>query len=531
MFLAAGGIAVAAPAKSMPALRRVHGAEQLFVDGEPFLVRGGELGNSSASDPAYLKPFWPKLAAMNLNTVIAPVYWELIEPKKGRFDFASVDGLLAQARQNHMRLVLLWFGSWKNSMSSYVPGWVKRDAVRFPRAQRSGGSGMEILSSLGPNNVEADATAFAALMAHLKTADSAAHTVIMVQVENEIGMIPEARDRSAAADTMFAAPVPKALADYLAAHHDTLEPDLKAAWDTHGDKTGSGWADTFGPGIATDEYFNAWVQARYAEMVAARGKARYPLPLYVNAALIRVGKTPGQYPSGGPLPHLFDIWHAAAPSIDILAPDIYFANFDDWATKYARADNPLFIPETRSNHTADAFFAYGKLNAIAFSPFAIESAGDDEAKAIKSAYQTIIELSPLILSHQGTGTMAAVQPPSIYDGATNFDAQKVAVGDYLFEVSFAPPKNANALITPCALIVQTGQEEFVVAGAGATLTFSLKSDSSTLVGIDSVHEGHYVAGRWAPGRLLNGDQTNQGRQLQLPRDRYGIQRLRLYRYH
>ncbi|HKD22903.1 MAG TPA: beta-galactosidase, partial [Rhizomicrobium sp.] len=195
--LIARGNALATPTNPMPALHRVHGAEQLFVDGKPFLVRGGELGNSSASSLAYLKPFWPKLVAMNLNTVIAPVYWELIEPQPGRFDFSSVDGLLAQARQSHMRLVLLWFGSWKNSMSSYVPGWIKRDEARFPRAKRSDGSGMEILSPASQNNVEADAAAFAVFMAHLKAADSARHTVIMVQVENEIGMIPEARDHSA----------------------------------------------------------------------------------------------------------------------------------------------------------------------------------------------------------------------------------------------------------------------------------------------------------------------------------------------
>ena len=104
---------------------------QLIVDGKPFLILGGELANSSASSLAYLEPVWPRLAKMRLNTLLAPVSWELMEPVEGRFDYSLVDGLLKQARANNMRLVLLWFGSWKDSMSSYVPAWVKRDQARF----------------------------------------------------------------------------------------------------------------------------------------------------------------------------------------------------------------------------------------------------------------------------------------------------------------------------------------------------------------------------------------------------------------
>src|SRR5262245_56423715 len=130
----------------IPQLRKQGTATQLVVDGKPFLILGGELGNSTASDVARMRPMWARLRAMNLNTIIAPVYWEFLEPREGQFDYTLVDSLIAQARANDMRLVLLWFGSWKNSMSSYVPEFVKLDQTRFLRTEATRGQGQEILS-------------------------------------------------------------------------------------------------------------------------------------------------------------------------------------------------------------------------------------------------------------------------------------------------------------------------------------------------------------------------------------------------
>jgi hypothetical protein len=189
----------------------------------------GELGNSTASNLHYLRPFWSRLRGLHLNTVLAPVYWELIEPREGEFDFSLVDGLIEGARAHDLHLVLLWFGSWKNSMSSYVPAWVKRDQQRFPRSEVSDGRGLEILSPFSKANRTADARAFAALMRHVRANDGARHTVLMVQVENEIGMIPEARDRSDVADSLLAGAVPKQLLEYLSAHRAALAPPLKRA--------------------------------------------------------------------------------------------------------------------------------------------------------------------------------------------------------------------------------------------------------------------------------------------------------------
>ena len=237
-------------AQQLPRLETVHGATQLIVDDKAMLLRAGELENSSASSDRYMSAVWPKLADMHFNAVLTPVYWELIEPSEGRFDFRSVDSAMASARRHGMRLVLLWFGSWKNSMSSYVPAWVKRNPDRFPRAQQSDGKPLEILSAFSATNLDADVRAFGALMRHVKSTDDDRHTVVMVQVENEVGMIPEARDHSEAANRVFDAPVPAELTDYLTKHRDGLAPDLKAAWEQHGFKTGAVWTETFGATVS-----------------------------------------------------------------------------------------------------------------------------------------------------------------------------------------------------------------------------------------------------------------------------------------
>ena len=365
----------AAQQTAPPHLRQQGTATQLVVDGRPFLVRGGELGNSSSSSLEYMRPVWPKLAALKLNTVVIPVYWELIEPAEGRFDFRLVDGLLQAARQHGLRLVPLWFASWKNSMSCYAPAWVKTNQQRFPRAEDRAGRGMEILSPFSRENMEADARAFAAFMRHLGEVDGREHTVVMVQVENEIGMIPDSRDRSPAADKLFAGPVPPELMSYLQRHRETLMPELRAAWAADGSKTRGTWEEVFGRGPATDEIFMAWHFARYTNRVTELGKAEYKLPMFVNAALIRPGYQPGQYPSAGPLPHLMDVWRAAAPQIDFLSPDIYFPNFIEWTRKYEQSGNPLFIPEVQLGplNAVQALYVFGQHDAIGFSPFSIES--------------------------------------------------------------------------------------------------------------------------------------------------------------
>lgn len=541
-LVACSGIIRAQQTTALPRLATNHGATQIIVDGKPFLVRGSELENSSASSLSYMQTVWPTIVAMHCNTVLAPVYWRLIEPQEGKFDFTTVDGLIRGAGEHHMRLVLLWFGSWKNSMSSYVPDWVKENQRRFPRAVRTDGTSLEILSALSRNNLDADSNAFVALMRHLKQIDSTGHTVIMVQVENEVGMIPDARDHGAPVNSAFLSPVPVALTSYLSKNKDSLEPALKQAWETHGAKVGANWPDTFGTGPATDELFTAWTEAHYTGEVAARGKQIYPLPMYVNAALMRPGKSPGQYPSGGPLPHLFDVWRAAAPALDFFAPDLYFPNAVEWASRYTVPGNPLFIPEsgraTPAELGANAFYFYGQLNAMGYADYAPEFLQPEGRQMLGHAYELIDQLTPLILANQGTGRMIGIRAPSNFDGVVDLTPQQFTLGGYTFQVHFreAAPSSVGAKIEPeisgahGGLIIQMGPNDFLVTGTGLMITFASSGKPGALAGIDSIWEGSFMNGTWIPGRELNGDDDNQGRYLRMPAGVFTIRRVRLYRY-
>ena len=528
----------------MPHLEKRGNATQLIVDGKPFLVLGGELHNSSSSSVEYMKPVWPRLAAEHMNTVVLPVAWETIEPQEGTFDFKCVDGLLDGARQNNLKLVVLWFGAWKNTYSSYVPGWVKTDTTRFPRVLASDGRGTERLSPFSTAVRDADARAFAALMRHLREADATSHTVLMVQVENEVGVIPESRDHSPAADAAFAAAVPEALTSYLAKHRTALQPELRATWEAAGGKTQGTWQEVFGTSSLTDDLFMAWHFAGYIEHVAAAGKAQYSLPMYANAALIRPNYEPGQYNSGGPLPHSMDVWRAAAPSIDFLSPDIYFNEFAQWAGSYTRPDNPLFIPEAQggSQGAANALYAFGRLSAIGFSPFGIDDVGNapldlvgitnpsdrPDNSAIAAVYAELSRLSPLILEKQQSG--------GIYAALIEGDAQRsarVSIGDYTANIlrgGGASGPNARM----AAMFLQTGPNEFLVTGSGdLQITFSPNKPGPPIVGIESIDEEFYENQSWVARRRLNGDENSQGQALRINATDLAlgrIYRVRLYRY-
>lgn len=521
-----------------PQLKPQGTAMQLHVDGKPFLILGGELGNSTASELEHLKTHWKTLRTIGLNTVVAPVEWDQIEPgAEGRFDWRPVDGLLRQAEASGMKLVLLWFGAWKNSMSTYVPPYVKHDSARFVRAQDDKLVPQDILSPYGAETLKADQRAFSALMAHLKATDRR-HTVLMVQVENEIGMLPSARDHGPLAEAAWREPVPAPLMAYLQQHRAQLHPYVREAWAANGQRSEGRWAEVFGEGLDGQEIFQAWGFARFAEELARAGKAAYAIPMYVNVALNRPGKKPGEYPSAGPLPHLFDIWKAAAPSLDFIGLDIYFPNFVHWADQFKRADNPVFIPEAhnagRSDAGANAFYTFGQLDGIGFSPFSIENLPDPANDRLTKAYATLKQLTPLILAHQGKGTMRGFKPPLSYEGAVDERPQSFVLGRYRFTVNYVErwtPREKQDVAAHGGLIVMTGPDEFVVAGSGVTLTFEDAGPGAERVGIEQVLEGRYDAqGRWRPGRWLNGDQTHQGRHLQLPVSGFGIQRLRLYRY-
>jgi hypothetical protein len=510
-------------------MERRGDAIQLIVDGKPFLALGGELLNNSATSLEYMRPIWPRLASMHLNTVLVPISWALLEPSEGKFDYELVDGLIRDARAHNLHLVPLWFGSWKNTWSSYAPDWVKRDFTRFARVQLANGSGTERLSPLCDANRDADARAFAALMRRIKEIDSEAHTVIMVQVENEVGVIPDARDHSAAANAAYDQPVPKALMDYLLAHKDTLDSDLRTRWQRCGFKPSGTWETVFGAGLETEDLFMAWHYARYIGKVAEAGKAAYNLPMFANAALIRPNYAPGQYNSGGPLPHSLDIWNAGGPQLDFLAPDIYF-EFKKWVAKYDRPGNPLYIPEAAgdSQSAANVFYAIGQHRAIGFSPFAIDGYN---GKELPRSYEMLSQLAALILENQPKGRVAGV----LLEDLT--PSQRIRLGDYTLNVSPGGPRrlfpgepvsaDAPRNLAPHGIFIATAQDEFYMAGANLTITFAPHTPGPPVAGLATVEEGKFVDGHWVRGRVLAGDDTGQGNSVSL---RDNMLRVTLYRY-
>jgi hypothetical protein len=504
-------------------------ATQLIVEDKPFLIIGGQVHNSSSGSPEYFERTVAKLVQLHANTVLAPVTWELLEPTEGIYDFGQLDDMVRTARSHRVRLIVLWFGSWKNGVSQYAPAWVLRDTVRFPRAQDANGRPMSALSTFGENSRTADKAAFTALMKHLRAIDEQENTVIMVQVQNEVGLF-ESRDHRPEANSAFAGQVPQALMDYLIANKGLLTPHLEALWQQNGRKERGSWAEVFGSTKDADEVFMAWRYASYIGDIAAAGKAAYNLPLYVNAWL--ASGEPGKFPSGGPNHRVIDVWKVAAPAISICAPDLYADNFKEVAATYHRPDNPLLIPETHADvwykpsailqHQAsrNVFWAVAHHDAICFAPFGLE--GQAVGGPIATSLKLISDLSPVILQFQGTGRMegilqteapkaAAPQLEGVKETSGTSADCDIALGGYVAHVLYStvlPDDRAYGLI------INTAPDEFLIAGDGLAVTFS--SATKREVGFAEIWEQVFVNGAWVNGRRLNGDQTNQGSVVQIP---------------
>ena len=566
--------AYAQTASEIPHLKKQGTATQLIVDGKPFLALAGELGNNTATSLENMQPVWPKLVTGDLNCVLAAISWAQMEPAEGKYEFALVDGLIHEARHHGLKLVFLWFGSWKNGLSSYAPYWVKQDYRRYPRIQLQNGKSMELLSTLSDATRDADARAYRALMKHIKEVDGRDHTVLMMQVENEVGVLRDSRDRSAAANQAFAGPVPKELMDYLQRHKDTLSPELREVWAANGSKSSGTWEEVFGPGkpaslempirtlspplsaeehqtgwrklhFPVDEIFMAWHYARFVNKVIEEGKAEYNIPMFVNAWLQQPNMAwPGTYPSGGPLPQVHDVWRAGAPAADLLAPDLYLQYFDEVCERFTRNGNPLFIPETSAN-AANVLAAFGKYGAIGFSPFFIERAvGPDSDLA--AAYRVVGQMAPAIAAQQGTDKITAVR-------MNQGDAPlKIKLGNYTLELSYvgrgripiAPepstagtaagqpaPRPASPDAVPVtAILVAAAPDEyyFGATGGGVRIDFTPNTPGPSIAGLGDVQEGKFVDGKWRVVRQLGGDDTGQGEILTVRANT--VLRVTLYRY-
>lgn len=465
---------------------------QLWVQGKPYLMIAGELHNSSASSTEYLRSIWPKLKSLNLNTVLAPITWDQFEPEEGKFDYELIDYLIDNSEKNNLKLVVIWFGSWKNGQSSYTPLWVKRDTKRFPRVQTVDGRGLETLSVFSDESRDADAKAFAAFMKRIKEKDLN-QTVLMVQPENEVGIFQEIDYRSDALKK-FGSSVPKALIDYLKSNKGTLKEELKLIWENAGSKTSGTWQEVFGNTPQSKEIFMAWNYARYINHVAESGRREHNLPMFVNAWIVqKPDDLPGVYPNGGPVSRVMDIYKAAAPAIDIVCPDIYLPNYQEiYSQYYRKLDNPLLVPES-SLDAARAFFGFAEFDAICFSPFGIEDAVGDVL--FSTSYGVLNELMPLITKYQRTGKMRGIHLTSSHQ------EDVLNLSGYEVRLKIQDPQKPAF-----GLIVNTEEHEFIVVGMNFKATFQKTSGDQTIC-IGKVTEGRLTNGQWIEERWLNGDET------------------------
>lgn len=513
---------VALPVNSqIPQLKNNGKTTQLIVHGKPFLMLAGEANNSSGSNIAHMEKTMKGLKEANLNSLLVSVSWEIIEPEEGVFDFTSVDELIRVARENDLKLGILWFASWKNGFSPYAPMWVLNDTKRFLRVKDEKGQNTRTLTPLCNATRDADAKAYAELMKHIASIDSKDNTVIVVQIENEVGVLRQTRDFSNEANKAFASQVPDVLIQYMVKNKKTLEIELKTAWESNGSKTKGTWSEVFGKGDDADLFFMAWNYSRFLNSVAEAGKKEYNIPMYANCWMPqprpKPGK-PGNFPSGGPILSVLDIWKAGAPAIDILAPDLYGADFKDEVRFFHRTDNPLFIPETNTTD-GPASWAFAEEDAICVSPFGIDNRGS----VMEKEYGLLSQLMPVIAQYQGTGKMFGIYK-SRGDSATGREFKlnndvKVSV---TYSRGFMRPSSAttaaaaqgsgnpagqqNQEPSSYGIFIQTGENEFMVAGYNLSVSTS-STNPKKEVWLKDAWEGSYENGIWKPKMLHNGDEA------------------------
>ena len=518
----------------------------------PCPILGGELSNSAATSVEDINEVMPRMRALGLNTVLVPAYWELMEPVEGQFDFTLIDRTIDMARQEHLHVVFLWFGVWKNSMSCYTPGWFKQDTKRFPRAMTAEGKQMEIASCFSDNVLQADLKAFSALMRHIREKDPQREVVIMMQIENEIGMLESARDHSPLAEKAY----------------------LKEKW-----------AERYGTDEYADEKFMALSYARYVEHLAKAAREIHDMPLYVNAAMNSRGRRPGEYPSAGPLAHLIDFWHEGAPSIDLLAPDIYDTGFKSWCAQYAmplrpqdgerstsgrllptgrkNVKNRLIIPESRccENSGVRALYAFGEHQAIGFSPFAIDQASPKETESVSRAYSLLRQVFKLPSSGGGGGGSWGLLFDQTDRERIINDDNVVMTCRHYFTLPW-DPRATDGTTWPegGAMLIRLGKYDYLLAGSGVVIDFKTPTEkqqeqqktlgedgfaeaggntsqkankrfSGKRLGLLSVDEVSIADdGTMQYLRRHNGDQTHQGRHARIGVGEWKILHIKLYEY-
>lgn len=559
-----------------PCITEKGNQKVLLVDGKPFIMLAGEVHNSDSSSPAYMEQIWKIAEELGMNSLLLPVTWEMVEPVEGEFHFEILDQLIDQAREHGMKIGLLWFGSFKNAECMYAPEWVKRDLERFHRGQIVKGknkAGRRVsptlpvtipyttISYLSENAMQADARAFGKMMQHVREYDEAYGTVITVQVENETGLLGKAREVSDEADAAFAGEVPQEFASYMRSHTEYMEEDVRAAVEAGAEK--GSWSEVFG--AVAEEIFSAYHVASFVEYVAKAGKDVYDLPMAVNCWLDKAADTPGDYPSGGPVARVHEVWDYCAPSIDVYCPDIYVPYFNKVCDRFVKSGtNPLYIPEAATHSYAAPRMVYtvGHYHAMCYSPFGFDDIGkpfsaaqgylfgmDVTDPALKTPQnfeeyaalgKILREAMPLLAERYGTTDLQAVcaereaekkkslglpedMNPMERMLAEAAAATKMIFGDLGVSVGFGGmmrPRNDGAL-----LVCRTKENEVYMIGEQCDIQLFSADSEKTNLDILRLEEGTFENGEFVPGRRFNGDEAAQ-----LKLDKPGVLRLQWFTY-
>ena len=559
-----------------PCITEKGNQKVLLVDGKPFIMLAGEVHNSDSSSPAYMEQIWKIAEELGMNSLLLPVTWEMVEPVEGEFHFEILDQLIDQAREYGMKIGLLWFGSFKNAECMYAPEWVKRDLERFHRGQIVKGknkAGRRVsptlpvtipyttISYLSENAMQADARAFGKMMQHVREYDEAYGTVITVQVENETGLLGNAREVSDEADAAFAGEVPQEFASYMRSHTEYMEEDIRAAVEAGAEK--GSWSEVFG--TAAEEIFSAYHVASFVEYVAKAGKDAYELPMAVNCWLDKAADTPGDYPSGGPVARVHEVWDYCAPSIDVYCPDIYVPYFNKVCDRFVKGGtNPLYIPEAATHSYAAPRMVYtvGHYHAMCYSPFGFDDIGkpfsaaqgylfgmDVTDPALKTPQnfeeyaalgKILREAMPLLAVRYGTTDLQAVcaereaekkkalglpedMNPMERMMAEAAATTKMIFGDLGVSAGFGGmmrPRNDGVL-----LVCRTKENEVYMIGEQCDIQLFSADSEQTNLDILRLEEGTFENGVFVPGRRFNGDETAQ-----LKLDKPGVLRLQWFTY-
>ncbi|KAH8652646.1 glycoside hydrolase superfamily [Tricladium varicosporioides] len=519
----------------IPHLRKTPTSSQLIVKGKPFLMLAGELHNSSLSSSPYMRSILPNMKDMHMNTLLGSVTWEMIEPVEGSFDFSVLDQVILDCREFKMHLVLLWFGSFKNALSTYAPSWVKKDVKRFPRVHTLEAGGvrktLELVSPFCEEGWKADSKAFATLMRHLKEFDGDDNTVLMVQVENETGLLGDSRDRSRVADELFKKAVPEDVMSHLQTRFDDgLHPLFKKRFPNLKDHTPgtATWEEVFGKGIDAEEMFMAHAFSKYVGHVAAAGKAEYPIPLYTNVWLnfddpstldlqglpvvVGGGAKAGVYPSGGAVPHTMDLWKLNTVALDFISPDLYFHDYEQVCKQYTHQNQPLFIPEQRRDERGARriWLAYASYCSMGCSPFGIDSLPASESPITKH-YALLESVSNIILD------VKATRPQEMkgfyFDELSETQAEKPWVFNLgNFELTIERAFVFGKAGPGAGMVIHQGDGKFLLVGWGFQVTFKSTDPKATFTGILYSEEKSIDknTGELKTERVMNGDETRSG---------------------